>query len=306
MRVQVMVWVGFSCAESRTEEETYIIKQLDLVFQIGGSFSLIEQLIDLVVNHYTDGKKRELRIQAKMRLVDGIAGIPRGGIRCIKCPRCGEIRMHTHVICPVCAEKGDISWLVLGCRDRGCHANETEMERLVQNPLPVVEMKSWTCTGLDRHSLMEIRTSVPLDMISQLCLSNQSSLFVANSRSAILLLIRYAIANKKSSYLTTANMALVFEKLGEKELFEVLSKHLKEQLSHDHENGCLDDFLLKCGSVDSIERELFGLAFMDSLINRLGAKGPQKDSQAQHPPPSTPPSVQETRTPPTRECVLGL
>lgn len=58
-------------------------------------------------------------------------------------------------------------------------------------------------------------------------------------------------------------MALIFEHLGEKELFEILSTYLKDEFSHDHENGCLNDYLLKCGSIDSIK--LFGYHAMVPL-----------------------------------------
>lgn len=284
-----------------TDDDMYLIEQMHIILQIGGSFNLIEQLIDLIVNHYTHGKKREERIEAKKRKVDALSGIPKGGIRCIQCPKCGEIRMHTHVTCPVCTKGENCSWLVVGCRDKGCHATQTEMKKQELNPLPAEVVNSWRCTGLDRHSEMEIRTSVPLDMINLLCMSGGSSLFTVDSRSTILLLLRHAIANKKSSYLTSANMALVLEQMGEKELFEVLSTYLKQQLSHDHENGCLNDYLLKCGTIGSVEQTLFGLACNDSFIYSLGAKATHGDDQVQYPSASIPPSMQQTRTPPARE-----
>lgn len=239
------------------EVDKYYLRQMEIVTRMKCSFEAVEELIDLVVSYYTEGKVKEPRMESKMRKVCEYGGVPRGGVRAILCPNCHRFGIHTRVVCPFCEDK--IVHLVTGCRDKGCYGKKQFKELCERNEVTLEDAKTWRCTGLDRCSVDEVITVTPLDVIFMLCHTGQDHRIRISKRSEMYLLIRYALENHKSLYLTSAGMDHVFRIMKEDELYGLTHPALEALKSVDHNQGCLNDGLTAFCADDSVESELFGI-----------------------------------------------
>ena len=239
------------------------------------SIQAFHEIIDIITDEYHITK--ELRWEAKLRLVLSVSGCPRGCVRGIYCNHCQRWLFHCRVFCPLCP---GMNWLVKGCRDRDCYGKDESHLTEEQKSIPVDSLRSETCRGLDRVSDEEVITIFPQDFLCAAHRNGVDQKIKMSTRTELLDSIKHAISKGKSFFGTTLAARDVFRKMGENELSSLIDEKFSSLKCNDERiEERLDSALELFCSADSPESKLFHLCIVFFTVLNVATPSPVSSSQ---------------------------
>lgn len=243
----------------KNDGDEYIFRQIDWAIRNKITTAAFHEIIDLMTEHYK--LKKENRWESKVRQILEAVGVPRGGMRYIRCPQCKRAMFHCRVMCPVCAKENREQQVITGCRDQYCPANAAHMAELKKAKTPLEELALRTCNGLDRRSDTEVITATPLDFLCSAYYNGVQDKMTLSSPQELLKRVQEAIREDSFFYGCSAGIAYIYNKMGEQRLYEAVKDYFQDSTISDQDmEGMILKTIQRSFSKSSPESVLFNLS----------------------------------------------